>query len=294
MTAPRVVLVRRSTEYEELLARHQTAGQADFFLRTRGLSLSPIRDRHEHATDAVRTVLGAIPSSWRRAEVERHELSRFLFEPDDIVAVVGQDGLVANVSKYLTTQRVVGFDPFPGTNPGVLVPHPPSAAAHLFATAARGGNEMVRSMVRADSDDGQVLTGLNEVYVGQPGHQSSRYELSWRGQTERQSSSGLIVGTGTGATGWCASIARASARSPDLPGPTDHDLVWFVREPWPSPSTGTELSAGRLDDGECLALRVASDSLVVFADGLEDDRLMLGWGQRLEVRRAPSGLRTVV
>ncbi|MGL5864708.1 MAG: hypothetical protein ACRCYX_02385 [Dermatophilaceae bacterium] len=295
MAAPRVVLVWRRTEYDELLARHQTAGQADFFLRSRAMSLDPVRDRHVRATDAVRAVLGAIPSSWRRAEVERHDLPRFLFEPDDIVAVVGPDGLVANASKYLTDQRVLGFDPFPGMNPGVLVPHSPSDAAGLFATvAAASSRELVRTMVLAVSDDGQELTGLNEIYVGQPGHQSSRYELSWRGRAERQSSSGLIVGTGTGATGWCASIRRTSAPTMELPDPADHDLVWFVREPWPSPTTATDLSAGPLADGESLTLHVGSDSLVVFADGLEDDRLVLGWGQRLEVRRAPSGLRTVI
>ncbi|MGL5862768.1 MAG: hypothetical protein ACRCY9_16085, partial [Phycicoccus sp.] len=287
MVAVRVVVVRRRTEYEELLARHQTGGQAEFFLRTRGLALDPVRERHERTAQAVRTVLGAIPSSWRRAEVERDELSRFLFEPDDIVAVVGQDGLVANASKYLADQRVVGFDPLPGTNPGVLVPHAPVTAADLFAAVVAGRcRELLRSMVLATSDDGQELTGLNEIYVGQPGHQSSRYELSWRGRDERQSSSGVIVGTGTGATGWCASVGRASAPTLALPGPADPGLVWFVREPWPSPSTGTELSSGPLADGEALILRIASDSLVVFADGLEDDRLVLGWGQQLEVRRA--------
>ena len=41
----------------------------------------------------------------------RGDLDRFLFEPDDLVVIVGQDGLVANVSKYLDGQPVVGINP---------------------------------------------------------------------------------------------------------------------------------------------------------------------------------------
>jgi hypothetical protein len=53
---------------------------------------------------------------------------------------------------------------------------------------------------------------------GQPGHQSARYTIEVDGADERQSSSGVIVSTGTGATGWCRSIARIQA--PTLPLPS--------------------------------------------------------------------------
>jgi hypothetical protein len=76
------------------------------------------------------------------------------------------------------------------------------------------------------------------------------------GQTERHSSSGLIVCTGTGATGWCASIAlERGGRA--LPAPTDSRLAWFVREAWPSPITGTSLTEGVLEAGETLRVTVA-------------------------------------
>ncbi|HMT31894.1 MAG TPA: hypothetical protein PKA99_04620 [Dermatophilaceae bacterium] len=294
MSTPRAVVVTRATEYAELLARHGTRGQAAFFLQTRGRALDEVAARHTATEAACREVERAIPADWRRAQVEREELARFVFGPDDVVVVLGQDGLVANVAKYLDGQPVIGLDPTPGANAGVLVPHPAAAAGDLLRAVVGGRGRLVeRTMVAATADDGQTLVALNEVFVGQPGPQSARYRLAVGGVAERQSSSGLIVGTGTGATGWCASLARVQAPGMRLPSPADPGLAWFVREPWPSPTTGADLVAGLLSGEERLDVRVESDSLVVFGDGIEADRLTLTWGQELSVCRAPRVLRTV-
>ena len=295
MSTPRVVVVHRRTEYEELVARHGTRGQAAFFLASRERALDEVEARNRATEAALLLVERAIPSDWRRAQVEREELSRFVFGPEDVIAVVGQDGLVANVAKYVDGQVVVGIDPLPGTNPGVLVPHAPEAAARLLRAAVAGSAVLAqRTMVDAVADDGQRLTALNEIFVGQPSHQSARYRLTVADRTERQSSSGLIVGTGTGGTGWCASLQRQQAPALLLPRPDAAALAWFVREAWPSPSTGADLTVGVLVADQDLLVRVESDSLVVFGDGMESDRLTLSWGQQLRIQRAGRVLRTVV
>ena len=105
---PRVVVVTRPSDYEALLARHGTRAQARFFLETRGQSLDDAAARHRRMEDALARVSQAIPAKWRRSRMDRADLSRFVFEPGDVVVVVGQDGLVANVAKYLSGQLVVG------------------------------------------------------------------------------------------------------------------------------------------------------------------------------------------
>jgi hypothetical protein len=114
------------------------------------------------------------------------------------------------------------------------------------------------------------------------------------GERERHSSSGVVVGTGTGATGWCASIARQRDDTPEMPEPDEAALCWFVREAWPSPGTGVSLTAGFLDGGRELELTSESERLVAFADGLESDRLELAWGQRVTIGVAQRRLRLVV
>ncbi|GAA4691995.1 NAD kinase [Promicromonospora umidemergens] len=299
----RAVLVHRRTELDELLDRHATRGQAAFFLRTRGRTLADVEARHDAVASARRAVAASVPSSWALAEVERADLDRFLFAPEDVVVVVGQDGLVANAAKYLDRQLVVGVNPEPGTNLGVLVRHDADGAARIIgnlATTVRGAGEAAFAAVRCDEltmvharlDDGQELRAVNELFLGHPSHQSARYVLAADGESERQSSSGLIVSTGTGATGWSASIAHDRGGR-GLPGRTDPALAWFVREAWPSPVTGVSMTEGLLGgDGE-LVVTVQSDRLVVFGDGMESDRLEVSWGQEVRIGMAERRLRLV-
>lgn len=288
---PRAVLVERPTEYSELLARHGTREQARFFLHARDRTLEEVEGRHRALAAARATVLAAIPADWRRAAVLRPELDRFLFEPDDVVVVLGQDGLVANVAKYLAGQPVIGLN----LEPGVLVPHLPAAAADLLADVAAGRAALQhRTMAAARLDDGQELLALNEVFVGHASHQSARYTLALGERAERQSSSGLIVTTGTGATGWAASIHRERHSGLALPAPEDDRLAFFVREPWPSAWTGTSLDEGELGAGGLLSVQSEmNDGGVVFGDGIEGDRLELDWGRRVEVGVAATKLQLV-
>jgi NAD kinase len=292
--APRVVLVHRRTEREQIIRQAGTWGQARYVQSAQGVSLSTVQQTHDRTSHALQTASAAIPSAWRRASAERDDLDRFLFEPDDIIVVVGQDGLVANTAKYLTNQPVIGINPDP-SRPAVLATHPAERCKALLALVAdRKAHIEQRTMVAATTSDGQEITALNEIYLGHPTHQSSRYELTLPdGRSERQSSSGVLVGTGTGATGWLLSLARERPDAPALPTPQAPDLAWFVREAWPSPTTGATLTAGTLHQGESLRLRVQSDAMTVFGDGIESDHLSPAWGQTITVATASKTLALV-
>ncbi len=293
-TAPRAVVVTRETDYEALLARHATREQARFFLESRGQTLEAAEVRHDRLQSALQQVRAAIPLDWRRSLIRRGDLDRFFFGPEDVVVAVGQDGLVANLAKYLDGQPVLGINPEPEVNPGVLVPLLPAVAGELLLPAAEGAADLEpRTMAEARLDDGQSLLALNEIFVGHRSHQSARYQLAGDGQVEEQSSSGIIVATGTGATGWARSIMESRRISLEL-DPVAPELGFFVREPWPSATTGTTLSAGRLNEGAALGvLSHMQSGGVVFADGIEADRLSFDWGRRLEVRVAERRLNLV-
>jgi hypothetical protein len=223
--------------------------------------------------------------------VTRADLDRFLFEPEDVVVAVGPDGLVANVAKYVRGQRVIGVNPSPALYDGVLVRHPPQAVSDLLGP---GASIEERTMVEARTNDGQTLVALNELFVGHRTHQSARYLLGFAGRSERHSSSGLICATGTGATGWARSIALGRADAPPAPAPTAPELVFLVREAWPSVRTGTSVVAGVVGAAAELTVRSEmNEGGVVFGDGIEDDRLELPYGQVVTLRRSARTLRLV-
>lgn len=300
--APRVVIVHRRTEREQIVRERGTWGQATFQARSAPSAmdaLAGVSMRHEATEQALQTVSAAIPGGWRRGSVEREDLDRFLFEPEDLVVVVGQDGLVANVAKYLDGQPVIGIDPNPGSGMGVLTRHRPADCARLLDAVSRGrARAQQRTMVEAcvdGNDSGLGLTALNEIYLGSASHQSARYVLTLPdGRTETQSSSGLLAGTGTGATGWLLSAARERHSTLILPGPTDRALGWFVREAWPSPSTGADLTEGLVQERQALTVLVRSETLVLFGDGMEADRVQVTWGQSVEITPSARTLTLVV
>ena len=291
---PRVVLVTRESDYEWLLAHHATRGQTAFFLEQRGQSLAQVEARHDRLKQALFNVRAAIPPDWRSAHVKRGDLDRFLFAGEDIVIAVGQDGLVANVAKYLDGQPVIGVNPEPEVNDGALVTFREDGIAAVVRAAPHGDwPTELRTMVSASLDDGRHLLGLNEIFVGHASHQSARYEITFGKVHENQSSSGIIVTTGTGVTGWARSIRRQSKMvASKAPSPTDPALEFLVREAWPSRFTQGDLVDGLIQHHN--ALQVTSrmnDGGVIFADGMEGDRLAFGWGQGLKIKVADRKLK---
>lgn len=293
---PRAAIVHRPTDYDLLLARHATRGQAAFFLDSRGQDIDAIEDEHRRLHDVLDGVRAKIPERWRRVDVLRGDLGRFLFEPDDLVLAVGQDGLVANLAKYLDGQLVIGVNPLRERFDGVLVRVAPDAVSELLLAFAGGGSLEVesRTMAHARLDDGQSLLALNEIFVGHRTHQSARYVIRHGDAEERQSSSGVIVTTGTGSTGWARSLNLSRGSIIDLPQPTERRLAFLVREAFPSVATGTSLTTGVYDARTTVDLTSEmNEDGVVFGDGMESDYLSFDWGRTLEIGVAQQTLNLV-
>lgn len=291
---PRVVIIERETELSALITRLGTRGQVAFYLERRGQSLDLIEQRDRAQRVAIEAVKAAIPGEWSFARVLRDDLDRFLFFPNDIVVAVGQDGLVANLAKYLDGQPVIGVTPDPEISEGVLSRHPVAGIDKLLIrAAARDADFERRTMVEARLGSGQNLIALNDLFIGHRSHQSARYELSFGGEVEFQSSSGIVVATGTGLSGWARSIMRATGTEVSFGAEADQ-AAFFAREPWPSRLSGDRLRSGMIEGNTRLTVTSRiNDGGVIFADGIEQDFLGFDWGTRVEARVAEKRLMMV-
>jgi NAD kinase len=305
----RLVLVTRQTEQEALVERFQTRSQAQFYLTQAGHDFGRIRAVHEVYQESLRAVRAAIPTEMKLHVIERRTLPQYRFEPKDVVVTLGQDGVVANVAKYLDGQPLIAVNPDPSTIDGVLLPVQVPAFARVLERTLAGRAEITGvTMAEAKLSDGQVLRAVNDIFVGAASHVSARYRIGLGQRAEEQSSSGVIVSTGVGSTGWLRSIyagALAIAREV-APGPAEppapkpmpwdsEDLVFNVREPWPSLTTGASLVSGRVTRGHTLdVVSRMPEGGVIFGDGMQADYVAFNSGTSAAIGVAASRLRLVI
>src|SRR5437762_9393623 len=67
------------------------------------------------------------------------------------------------------------------------------------------------TMAKAALNNGQALHAVNDLFIGPKTHTSARYFIRCGEAGEAHSSSGVIVSTGLGATGWLKSLLTGAA-----------------------------------------------------------------------------------
>lgn len=301
-TENRIVLVTRRTRLDDLITRFNTEDQARFYIEHLGADFEDYRreDRsYKQTLSECERILGRLG---RLHVVERAFLPNYIFGPRDIVVALGQDGLVANTLKYLDGRPLVGVNPDPARWEGILVPFTARQLPTVIAGLLRGLRPLKAvTMARATFNTGQSLLGVNDVFIGARTHISARYTIRFGDRREQHSSSGVIVSTGMGSTGWLRSVLagaggvtkalRALSKDglPPSAFPWDRDyLVFSVREPWPSKTTGATMTFGRVTQEQPLVLvSQMAENGVVFSDGVEADFIEFNAGTTVTIGVAP-------
>lgn len=326
---PRIVIVTRKTRMEGLLRRWATVGQARFrFKQNKAVAAAQAGDmaaaqaaqREEDADfleleDEDQTYHAAVRDLQRELDfglpvqvIDREYLPSIDFEMCSVVVVVGQDGLVANTAKYVGEAPIVGVNPDPKRFDGVLLPYQLHNARVAVQRVLNNQAAVAQvTLAQATLHDGQTLLAFNDFFIGAASHVSARYELHAGGRSEAHSSSGVLVSTGAGSTGWMSSVFNMTvgiARSFGMPVSQEVRpnmswdapyLLWAVREPFLSQTSGVQLVAGRIADGEELKLESRMpQGGVVFSDGIESDFLEFNGGSIVRIGVAPHRARLVV
>ncbi|HUS14190.1 MAG TPA: sugar kinase [Chloroflexia bacterium] len=290
----KIVVVTRKTPLEDLVARLNTRAQARFYLEQNGVPFADYEQAdatYHHALDSIRA---ALPRRVPHQVIDRDLLSTYSFGEHDLVLTVGPDGLVVNTAKYCPTQPILAVNPDPARVDGVLLPFAVAGVEGAVERALRGTLPITPvSMAQVTLNDGQMLLAFNDLFIGPRSHGSARYTIEIAGRSEQQSSSGIIISTGAGCTGWLRSLVTgawgiAQHFNADLALPAAGDLalgwdskrLWYtVREPFTSRTSQASIIFGQLAAGA--EMRITShmpDYGVIFSDGIEADYLAFNSG----------------
>ncbi|MGI9203489.1 MAG: hypothetical protein ACR2Q3_05745 [Woeseiaceae bacterium] len=303
----KVVVVTRQTELDELVRRFNTPAQARFYLEQGGHSFDRIQNAHSKYKKVVKSVVRSLAADQKHQVIDRGIVPQFTFASDDLVITIGQDGLVSNTAKYLNGQPIFAINPDPELYDGVLLPFG-AGEFRPFLNAALNGevDSSTVTLAQASSSDGQQLLAFNDFFVGARSHVSARYKIEIADQSEMHSSSGIIISTGAGSTGWLQSVYAGAAGVINAlggevtPPPNDGRLPWdseqliySVREPFPSQVTQCSMVHGHLSVEAPLRLTSHMPANgVIFSDGVEADFLEFNSGATLTI--APAERKSVL
>lgn len=305
----KLILVWRRSRLDEVITRYNTQEQARFQLESLGRDFQDLVDEDRTYKTGLDQVENTLKTLGRVQRLERSFLPNFLFGPDDVVVVMGQDGLVANTLKYLQGQPLVAINPDPRRIEGVLLPFQQQDALSVVKATLQGQSSYQGvAMAEALTSDGQRLLAVNDFFVGVRGHTSARYEIEWQGRREYQSSSGVIISTGLGASGWMRSVMMGAAgicraAGLELPANTDlsnarwdaPELLFYVREPFPGKAHAVDIIFGKVAETSPLCLRSdMAERGILFSDGMEDDCLSFTAGMEVRIGIAAQQGRLVV
>ena len=294
----KVVLVTRKTRLQELVYKYNTVEQARFYIEHMGVDFSDYLKEDEIYQQAVNDVKNAIDKYARIQEIDRDFVANMIFGEKDIVIAVGQDGLVVNVMKYLDAQPLIGVNPDTNRWDGVLLPFEPGQISTILPKVIAGNYDSKQvTMAQASTKDGQSLLAVNDLFIGCRTHTSARYDVTFNQSTENHSSSGIIVSTGLGSTGWYKSVMVQTQRITQefgcdpipyrFPKWNDEQLTFIVREPYPSCATQTEIVFGQIgpQDHFHVTSKMPVNG-VVFSDGIESDVIEFNSGSEIDVQIA--------
>jgi NAD kinase len=284
MSVEYAIIVKNKTRLESLIERFNTKAQAKFYIERLGGNFEDYEVEHETFQYSLNSLQTQLSRVIKHKTLERIYMPSFIFSENQLVVVIGQDGLVANTAKYSKGIPIVAVNPDKQRYDGVLLPFDTSDfIGGVESVISNNYQSKTMRFAEASLNDGQRLLAFNDLFIGASTHISARYKISYNNKVEEHSSSGLIVSTQAGTTGWLSSVFNMAYGvtgmfekdlKPKRPKLRDNELLFAVREPFQSIRTQTGITAGVIKNQNRLTIEsLMPTNGVIFSDGIESDFL---------------------
>ena len=211
--------------------------------------------------------------------VKREKLQRKDLRKTDLVITVGGDGTFLRTAHQISDTPVLAVSSGARYNEAFFS----RASKENFPGKIKrilGGEFRMKKLTRLEASiNGKRLPimAINEVFAGNrtPYH-TSRYELNVRGKKEFQKSSGVLIATKAGSSGWAKSAAKKKLAIPR------GGFGYAVREPYFGRLTNPTLLHGCLSSGEKIRIKSRDYQGMVVMDSYEREFTFLE-GDVLEI-----------
>jgi NAD kinase len=282
------IIVKSKTRLESLIERFNTKSQAKFYIERLGGNFDEYEIEDEIFKNSLNSLQTQLSKIIKNKTIDRQYVSSYIFSKKNIIIVIGQDGLVANTAKYSDNLPIIAVNPDIERYDGILLPFNVSNFIQGVENVLTNKHQSkIMSFAEAKLNDGQRLLAFNDLFIGASSHVSARYKISFKNKTEQHSSSGIIVSTSAGSTGWLSSIFNMAYGVTNMfekdlttkqPKLKEKDLLFAVREPFKSIRTQTEMTAGIIRNSTLTIESFMPNNGIIFSDGIEKDFLNFNSG----------------
>lgn len=282
------IIVKSKTRLESLIERFNTKAQAKFYIERLGGNFDEYEIEDEIFKNSLNSLQTQLSKVIKNKTIDRQYVSSYIFSKKNIIIVIGQDGLVANTAKYSDNLPIIAVNPDIERYDGILLPfNTMNFIEGVENVLTNKFNSKIMSFAEAKLNDGQRLLAFNDLFIGASSHVSARYKISFKNKTEQHSSSGIIISTSAGSTGWLSSIFNMAYGVTNIfeknltlkqPNLKEKDLLFAVREPFKSIRTQTEMTAGIIRNNTLTIESFMPNNGIIFSDGIEKDFLNFNSG----------------
>jgi len=282
------IIVKSKTRLESLIERFNTKAQAKFYIERLGGNFDEYEIEDEIFKNSLNSLQTQLSKVIKNKTIDRQYVSSYIFSKKNIIIVIGQDGLVANTAKYSDNLPIIAVNPDIERYDGILLPfNTMNFIQGVENVLTNKFNSKIMSFAEAKLNDGQRLLAFNDLFIGASSHVSARYKISFKNKTEQHSSSGIIISTSAGSTGWLSSIFNMAYGVTNMfeknltlkqPKLKEKDLLFAVREPFKSIRTQTEMTAGIIRNNTLTIESFMPNNGIIFSDGIEKDFLNFNSG----------------
>jgi len=283
------IIVKDKTRLESLVERFNTKAQAKFYIERQEADFADYEMEHQIFHEALGQLQSRLSKVIKHKIVEREYLSSFIFSKNQLIVVIGRDGLVANTAKYAKGIPIIAVNPDKARYDGVLLPFDTvNFIGGIESVMAENYRSKTMQFAEASLNDGQKLLAFNDLFIGASSHVSARYKITFNRKTEEHSSSGIIISTLAGSTGWLSSIfnmaygvTRLFEKNLESKHPVFErdELLFAVREPFISVRTQADICTGLIQRKKLLTIEsLMPEGGVIFSDGIQADFLQFNSG----------------
>lgn len=153
-----------------------------------------------------------------------------MYRDRDLVVSVGGDGTMLETAKYIEDDTPVIGIKSDSNSVGGLCTYGMDEVQTALDDAFNGPKIERWPRIRGEHEHGTDIA-LNEIFVGVKETDSAYYTIEHNGTEERQQSSGIIISTGAGSTGWYKNIDETPILGTKPFDNTAEELRYAVREP---------------------------------------------------------------